>query len=555
MSMGISSLSWAEKGRDFEDDTMGVLAPRFASLTYNRKLTILLAASLVTSVEISNRLSLNVILPDMQGNVAADFDQISWVLTLYNMGFLCSMVLTPWMTRLFGLRRHFTICAGLYTIGALGCFLSSHNLTLLLISRVVMGFGGGLFLVRLVIMAGMFFPGKSRAVPLTWAYVVLFGMESFYPTTIGAISDHIHWNYAFLLDLPFLLVGTLVLRKLLPPGDIAPKPHRMQGEDYWGAGLIIFGLVALQVFESRGERDLWFESPLISTSFALFVVSFALFAWWDSRAENPSPVLHLRHVFQLASLRRAMVATIVVGAIFGAGLFVIPQYLRTVQDYSATQTGEFFSLYILGFGTGCITTLRILVPRLGPRLCCILGMSLLAATFTAFVYSWTPSTPGYLLETMLFVQGWSLGLSLIGVAGAATGQFAAADVWEGDTTYFFVRQLANTTGLAAVTILFDRRMTLHSSRLLDVANRLDPTTNATLSSYARLVARSAGAGSDPRLGALQLFQNNVVTQSRLLSYIDVSFFLALVCVVGAIGSIRLMSAPAKRHPRMSSIHI
>jgi MFS transporter, DHA2 family, multidrug resistance protein len=555
MSMGPSSLAWTEKGRDFDDETMGVLAPRFASLTYNRKLTILLAAALVTSVEISNRLSLNVILPDMQGNVAADLDQISWVLTLYNMGFLVSMVLTPWMTRLFGLRRHFTICAGLYTIGAIGCFLSAHNLTLLLASRVVMGLGGGLFLVRLVIMAGLFFPGKSRAVALTWAYLVLFSMEAFYPTAMGAISDKIHWNYAFLLDLPFLLVGIVVLRRLLPPGDLTVKPRRMHGEDYWGAGLIIFGLVAFQVFESRGERDLWFESPLISISFILSVVGFALFAWWDSRAENPSPVLHLRHVFRLATLRRALVPTIVVGAIFGAGLYVIPQYLRTVQDYSATQTGEFFSVYILGFGTGCVMVLRVFVPRLGPRICGIFGMSLLAATFTAFVYAWTPSTPGVLLGAMLFLQGFSLGVALIAVGIGATGQFAAEDFWEGDTTYFFVRQLANTTGLTAVTILFDRRMTLHSSRLLDVANRLDPTTSATLSSYTSLVARGAGGGSDPRLGALQLFQNNVVTQSRLLSYIDVSFFLALLCAAGAVSAIRMMSGPAKRHPGVSTIHV
>jgi hypothetical protein len=36
------------------------------------------------------------------------------------------------------------------------------------------------------------------------------------------------------------------------------------------------------------------------------------------------------------------------------------------------------------------------------------------------------------------------------------------------TTYFFVRQLGNTFGVTAATVMFDRRMTLHSSRLLDV---------------------------------------------------------------------------------------
>jgi DHA2 family multidrug resistance protein len=535
------------------DETSGTLSPAFAQLGYNRKLAILLTAALITSIEVASRISINVILPDLQGNVAADVDEVSWVLILYNTGFICSMILTPWMTRVFGARKHFTICVLLYTAGAIGCFLSAHNLSLLLASRLIQGMGGGFFLVRLVIMAGVFFPGRSRVVPLTWAYLIIYGMQIFYATAIGALSDNFHWNYAFLLDLPFLLVGILLLRKLLPPGHVRLESLRLQKEDFWGVGFIIVALVALQVSTSRGERDLWFESPLISTFFALSLVSFVLFVWWESRPENASPVLHLRHIYSLPPLRDALLSAMIVGALLGAGLYVIPQYLRLLQDYSATQTGEFFSLFALGFGLGSLLTLRIFVPRLGIRLCAFLGMSLLAATFTVFVYSWTASTPTYLLGAMLFCQGFSQGLAVIGVANAVTGQVPAEDVWEGDTTYFFIRQLGNTFGVTAVTILFDRRLTLHSSRLLDVSNRLDPLTGATLSSYAQLIARNAGAGSTPQLGALQLFQSNVVTQSRLLAYIDISFFLAVLCAVGALTALMLKPAARPQGPATTGI--
>jgi hypothetical protein len=77
-------------------------------------------------------------------------------------------------------------------------------------------------------------------------------------------------------------------------------------------------------------------------------------------------------------------------------------------------------------------------------------------------------------------------------------------------------------------------MTLHSSRLLDVSNRLDATTRSTLAQYANLIHRNGGASSDPALGALQLFQNNVITQSRLFSYIDIYFGLAMLGVVALI---------------------
>ena len=157
------------------------------------------------------------------------------------------------------------------------------------------------------------------------------------------------------------------------------------------------------------------------------------------------------------------------------------------------------------------------------------------------------------MATLAF-QGFAMGLATIAVATAITGQLGASDIWEGDTTYYFVRQLGNTFGLTAVTILFDRRMTLHSSRLLDVANQLNPTTRVTLSSYAGLIARSAGAGTNPQVGALQLFQGNVITQSRVLSYVDISAFLALLFLVGVLAALTLKAGPTSSTPVIPNIH-
>jgi MFS transporter, DHA2 family, multidrug resistance protein len=554
MSVSDYLLPNAGFAREPDEETSGTLAPEFAQLSHNQKMAILLLAGVIAGVEVSSRASINVILPDMQGNVAGDVDQISWVLILYNMGFICSIALTPWATRFFGARRHFTLCVLLYTTGALGCFLSAHNLTTLLIARTIMGLGGGFFFVRLVITAGLFFSGQARRVALSWVYLIVFSLQIIYPTAIGAISDHVHWNYAFLLDIPSLLAAMLLLRALLPRGHVRRVAWRVEKGDFWGASFLILALVALQLCTSRGERDLWFESPVIAGSFVAALVAFALFVWWDSRAGNLSPVLNLRHVFQLAPVRNAVLAAMVVGAGLGAGLYVVPQYLRNVQDYSATQTGEFFSWFFVGFAVGALSTLLVLVPRFGVRVSSTLGMVLLVAAFALLVYCWTPTTPSWVTAVTLAFQGFAQGIATIAVANAITGQLATSDIWEGDTTYFFVRQLGNTFGLTAVTILFDRRMTLHSSRLLDVANQLDPATHATLSSYSGLIARSAGAGSDPQLGALQLFQSNVITQSRVLSYIDVSAFLALLFVVGVFGALALKPSAASQKQKIPPLH-
>jgi MFS transporter, DHA2 family, multidrug resistance protein len=499
-------------------------------LSQRQRLVILLSVGLVTAIEISNRLSINVLLPDLQGNVAGNSDDVSWVIILYNLGFLCSLAISYWMTRRLGARRHLLYSIALYATGAIGCFLSEHSLRSLLISRVVMGFGGGAFLVRTVILVRLMFTGKERVLATSLLYLELSLFEVAYPFAMGWISDTLHWNYAFLLDFPFLAIGAFLIWKYVPWGYFYMRSEKSYF-DGWGVGLLIVALGSMQIALSRGERDQWFQSPFIVCFLIVATVCIAGFLWWDWRPENPAPVLHLRTVWRHAPLRASLAIVTVVGAILGAGLFVLPQYLRNVQDYSAAQTGGFVSAYTAGLGVGLVISLRYVLPRLGAPKLVALGAMMMFAACINFIYIWTPTTPTWLLALSTFLQGLSLSPLVLGASNMSTSQAAVADLNDVSTSYFFVRQLGNTCGGTAATIMFDHRETLHSARLLDVANRLDPTLQSTLSQYSGLIARNGGAASNPALGAVQIFQSNVITQSQLLSYIDIYFGLAVLSLI------------------------
>jgi MFS transporter, DHA2 family, multidrug resistance protein len=502
-------------------------------LSERRRMAVLLTLGMVTAIEVSNRISVNAFLPDMQGNVGANSDEISWVITLYNVGFLCSLALAAWMTRVVGTRRHLLLSIGLYATGAMGCVLSVHSLEQLLVSRLIMGFGGGAFLVRVIILGRLLFPGKTRTAAFTWLYVVLSTFEVPYPIAMGWITDTFHWNYAFLVDFPFLAIGAFLIWKIVPPGFILGG-KKGGHVDVWGATLLIASLACLVTALSRGERDLWFESHWITLALLAAAILFVLFLWWEYRPGNTTPIFHLRAIWRQASLRTFFFVVMIVGAFFGAGIYVLPQYLRFVQDYSATQAGGFISMYTLGLGLGLQVSLRVLVPRLGALRTMTIGLVPLFATYLTIVYIWTPTTPTAILAPGIFFQGFCLAPVLLGAGNVVTGSAQVADVNDVSTSYFFVRQLGNTFGVTAATVLFDRRMTFHSSRLLDVANRLDPTVRSTLAQYALLIHRNGGGGSDPALGALQLFENNVVTQSMLLSYLDIYFGLAALAALALI---------------------
>jgi len=214
------------------------VAQSLAQLSQKSRFIILLSVGLVTAIEISNRLSINVLLPDLQGNVAGSSDDVSWVIILYNLGFLCSMAISYWMTRVLGARRHLLLSIALYATGAIGCFCSPHSLRLLLISRVVMGFGGGAFLVRTVILIRLMFPGKASVFAVSLLYLELSIFEVIYPIAMGWISDTLRWNYAFLLDFPFLAVGAYLIWKVVPR-EHRPLRSEKSFLDLWGAGLLI----------------------------------------------------------------------------------------------------------------------------------------------------------------------------------------------------------------------------------------------------------------------------------------------------------------------------
>src|SRR5271155_1254810 len=524
------------------------LSSALAHLSDRRRLAILLTVGMVTAIEISNRLSINVFLPDMQGNVGASSDQISWVIILYNVGYLSSMAMAAWMTRVFGAKLHLLLSIGIYAVGAMGCVLSTGDLAQLLVSRLIMGFGGGAFLVRVVIVSGLMFPGKARMAAVTKLYLVLSAFEVPYPCAMGWITDTFHWNYAFLVDFPFLAVGAFLIWKLVPPGFLRER-RKDNRVDAWGALLLIASLACMETATSRGEQDLWFESNWIALALFAAAIFFIWFLWWDYRPENASPVLHLRMIVRQANLRSYFLVIMIVGAFFGAGLYVVPQYLRFVQDYSALQAGGFISMYTLGLGLGLQYALHLLIPRLGPLRTLVGGLLILASAYLAICYIWTPTTPTIILAPVIFLQGFCIGPVILAAGNVVSANAPVAQVNDISTTYFFVRQLGNTFGVTAATVLFDRRMTLHSSRLLDVSNRLDATTRSTLAQYANLIHRNGGAGSAPAQGALQLFQNNVITQSRLFSYIDIYFGLAMLGVVALISI-----AITRIRPKLGAIH-
>jgi DHA2 family multidrug resistance protein len=501
--------------------------PILTRMTAVQKWMVLWAVILASALEVGLRSGVNIILVDMEGNVAASQDDISWVVTVYGAGFIFGLATSAGLARYLGSRNHFVLMLMLFGAGTLGCF-ASHSLWQLLASRAIQGLAGGTFIVRAQVLIYGMFQGPDRAARSLIFGLVIQSFRAVVPLAMAAVTDAAEWNYAFLLAVPFIVIASAMIWAFLP---------RHQGASVHEPSvpsvlLLLTGLSSLQIGLSRGERNLWFESPHIVLLFLAALLCLGLWTWWDSRLYNAKPMLHLRLLASLPTLNASFAAALMVGAALSTGLYVLPQYLRSVQTYSATQTGWFFLVDALGTFAALWISSKYLMPKIGSRAVLALGFAVFSIGGLGFVYFLTPTTPAWVLAALLFPNGIALGWLIVGLTNLAMTGVQPAYVSETDTAFRFVRQIGGNLGVTAAAVLLDWRLTLHSSRLLDVANRLDPKAHAALRSYADIVAQRAGPATAPIPGGFQLFQNGVLQQARLLTYVDIFWCLTILGVIG-----------------------
>lgn len=531
-----------DKAQRFEHS----LRQGLGQMTRIEKWMTLIGVSLATSIGLGTEVAINVILPDMKGNVAASQDQISWVIIVYSAAFFAILPLTDWFARKLGHRNYLVASLFLYSTGALGCFLS-HSIWELLAARVVMGVGGGAFLVRALISLYRLYDERHRFFALFTFATFVTSSRALFPVLFGAVTDYRTWNIAFLVLVPLALLAAALLYLGLPQRlEFAPHPPRA---DAIGATLIVVGLVAFQVVMSRGEQDMWLQSNLIRFMAIVCLVCLAAFVWWDTRPANSNPLLNLRLLAAERDLASGIALALILGALLAAGLYLLPQYLREVQGYSATKVSWFFC--VDGFATLCgIVTAAKLTPKITARVVLLSGLCMNVGANLLFVSELTVGTPAHDLYAILLLHGISLGMLLLGTTNVLLGHEHFRFIGFGMTIYFSFRQLGGALGVAATVALVDIRETLHSSRLFDTANRLNPIARRVLSHLGLLLHAKGLPTNIAHGGSFRLFQGLVLRQTALLSFIDVFWCLALL---GAAGIVLTLVFANRRHGRTAPV--
>ncbi len=473
----------------------------------------LIALTLASAAETWTTSGVSLTLTDLTGTLSASSDEASWALTVYMSAFAISVALSHCLSFAFGNRRFLSACALLYALSSIGCAFST-DLGIFLLFRALAGFAGGVFLVRSFVFFTQQYEPSVRAKPLIgYAIAYFFVGRLLSPIVSGWLADVGSWRDLFVFETVLMLIASWLFYRYTADHWIQEDGHKSL--DYTGIILLVIGAVSLQTVLSRGETDDWFQSPMLLVFLVVGVAGNCLFVFWQLSRWNRYPLLDLA-LLSNASARAGAVLGFGLGILLAGSLYVIPQYLRNIEAHSASQTGLLLSI---GGGAAVVVlcffrTVIGLLARLGGGT--IIAFSLLVEIVSQllFAHYLTPDTPDRYLWLPLALNGVFIALSVPTLGIVAFAEIKDDQASNARAMYYGCRQLGASVGVTCVAVLIDRRMSLHSSRLLDAFTGRDGSIIGTTANLSNQV-----------LGAA------VRRQSSVLSYADVFYATTLVALI------------------------
>ncbi|HVT66584.1 MAG TPA: MFS transporter, partial [Trebonia sp.] len=290
----------------------------------------------------------------------------------------------------------------------------------LIAARAVQGLGGALIMpAALAIIVATFTDTRERTAAIGISGAVGALGLALGPALGGIISQHLHWGWIFLINVP---LGAVTLALSVPfiaeSRDLAPPLTGAAGQRAASvsvsARLDIPGLVAsaLALFAltyaliEGGDRG-W-TSPVIVAAFAVAAVAAGIFLVIETRVANPMVPLP---IFRNAAFSGG-IGTMMIWSFGVLGIYFFTSlYLQGNLGFSPTRAGLAFVPMALCLALAAVLSPRV-VPLIGANRTVALGMAVMTVALVLFAGLGAGATFGSLLPGFIL---FGLGAGLLNV--------------------------------------------------------------------------------------------------------------------------------------------
>ena len=438
-----------------------------------------------------------VAIPDMAKSLGEQPLRLNLVITTYLLSLAVFIPLSGWIADRLGARVVFCAAIAIFATGSALCGFST-SLPMLLLMRVVQGFGGAMMtpVGRLILLRS--FPRSGLVSAMNWMTIPAMIGPTVGPIVGGFLTTYFSWRAIFYLNIPIGVTG-VVLALYLIENFRAPAPASLDLGGFVVAG---FGLAFLEfAIENLGR-------PMVPTGLGalFFPAAFAILLLYVRHARRrEDPILDLR----LLSIRTFRIGTMT-GSLCRMGLdatpFLLPLLFQVGFGLSPLHAG--LLTFSSSLGAMLVRTFSGLFLRVFGFRRLLAGNACLAAAVTAACGLLRVDTPVWLVVLLLLLSGCVRSIQYLGLNTVSYADVPAPLLSKSTSVSGVAQQLARGFGVAVGAALLaviagsarvtvgDFALTFFLIALIPLFSalgflRLTPVDGAEVSGHRRTQPRSA----------------------------------------------------------------
>ncbi|HEY3266469.1 MAG TPA: DHA2 family efflux MFS transporter permease subunit [Armatimonadota bacterium] len=507
------------------DEVQSGGAPPIAAAPAANRWLITLAVTVGTLMGAIDTSIVNVALPHIQSSLGVTITEATWISTAYLIALVIIMPLTAWLAGVFGRKRTYMFCLGLFLVASFFCG-NAATFSWLVIFRALQGIGAGALQPTEQAILRETFPLEEQGMAMALYGIAVMIGPAIGPSLGGWLTENISWRWIFFINIPIGIAGMLMVWRFVhDPPYLVRKRVRV---DYVGIALLAVGLATLQTVLEQGQTNDWFSSSLIVALSVVAAVCLTGFVWWELRTLAPAVDLRLLKI-------PSFLAGTSIGGVLGlslfSGMFLLPLFMQTLLGYTALQSGMALIPRTLAM-MAMMPVVGVLFNRLGARK--MVASGLLVAAYAGWMMShFTTQTSLAQLIIPQIVQGVGFSLIFVALSTSSLALVPREKMTNATGMYNLVRQLGGSFGVAIFATLLEKRsQTLHAQFVV-YANPYNPAFQQRIQALQTFYTHAGADVYTAHQRALATVDGIIQQQAAVLSFerlFIISVFLLALCV-------------------------